>query len=607
MTGKQGRALKRKIVIIFLLIGLVPLSVASALSFFSSQKTLKQVIGEGQRDLAIEVMDKINREMDNAMLLVRNWSTMPAVLTAVVTGRKRTFDELHTAWQTDGLTTNSTATLLKNLQATTQNRFKEIFVTDSRGYVIAATNKTSDFDQGSGDDPPFGEPWWAAAQKKGEHIGDIDYDESAEVYSVDINMNITTADGQSAGVIKAVYNMENIQNMKQNRPFIGALSKGETWYYELINQKGLLLATRESERERILKTGPSVKIPKRVWTNLTNPNWGQDDLTHKNGFILGEQEGEKILVGWSRGSDDSQRANWTVLAYLPVNEAYAPLYPLIKWCLTVSLVALVVILAISLTFANRVVQVLVHREILSQELQVAHDTQMGLLPEAPEVKGLDLAGKCMTANSVGGDYYNYLWLDKAETQLAIVVGDVAGHDMSAAIPAVMFSGMLEYAIQEQTPGAMLCTLNEILCRRLRRTPFITCCIGVIDLVAKTLVWSKAGHPEIYHYRKQTAELVPLPMDSYPLGISPKSQYTDGAIELGIGDMLVFHTDGLAEACNQQEEMYGYLRMEQCVLEIGQDNVSSIGGINRMVADAHRFMENQEQADDITLVIAKVTG
>ena len=607
MTGKQGRALKRKIVVIFLLIGLVPLSLASVLSFLSSQKTLKRVIGEGQRDLAIEVMDKINREMDNAMILVRNWSTIPAVLNAVVTGRKRTFDELHTAWQTDGLTTNATATLLKNLQATTQNRFKEIFITDSRGYVIAATNKTSDFDQGSGDDPPFGEPWWAAARKKGEHIGDIDYDESAKVYSVDINMNLTTADGQSVGVIKAVYNMENIQNIKQNRPFIGALSKGETWYYELINQKGLLLATRESERERILKDGPSVKIPKQVWTHLTNPNEWQDDLTHKNGFTLGEQDGEKILVGWSRGSDDSQRANWTVLAYLPVNEAYAPLYPRVKWFLTVSLVALVVILAISLTLANRVVQVLVHREILSQELQVAHDTQMGLLPEAPEIKELDLAGKCLTANSVGGDYYNYLWLDKAETKLAIVVGDVAGHDMSAAISAVMFSGMLEYAIQEQTPGAMLCTLNEILCRRLRRTPFITCCIGVFDLVAKTLVWSKAGHPEIYHYRKQTAELVSLPMDSYPLGISPKSHYTDDAIELGIGDMLVFHTDGLIEACNQQEEMYGYARMEKCVLEIGQHNVSSIGGINRMVADAHRFMANQEQADDITLVIAKVTG
>ena len=76
MTGKQGRALKRKIVIIFLLIGLVPLSVASMLSFLSSQKTLKQVIGEGQRDLAIEVMDKIMRSLTRPSVLgTEKWTT----------------------------------------------------------------------------------------------------------------------------------------------------------------------------------------------------------------------------------------------------------------------------------------------------------------------------------------------------------------------------------------------------------------------------------------------------------------------------------------------------------------------------------------------------
>jgi sigma-B regulation protein RsbU (phosphoserine phosphatase) len=97
------------------------------------------------------------------------------------------------------------------------------------------------------------------------------------------------------------------------------------------------------------------------------------------------------------------------------------------------------------------------------------------------------------------------------------------------------------------------------------------------------------------------------MDSYPLGISSKTRYTDGTVELSLGDTLIFHTDGLVEACNRQEEMYGYARMEKSVLRSCQDNVSSIGGINRMVGDAHRFMGSQEQADDITLVIAKVTG
>ena len=72
-------------------------------------------------------------------------------------------------------------------------------------------------------------------------------------------------------------------------------------------------------------------------------------------------------------------------------------------------------------------------------------------------------------------------------------------------------------------------------------------------------------------------------------------------------MLTFHTDGLAEACNRQDEMYGYSRMEECMLRIGQDDVSSIDGINRMITEAYQFMEGQEQGDDITLVVAKVTG
>ena len=163
MTGGKGRTLRRKIVVIFLLIGLVPLFAASVPSFLLSQKALKRAIGSAQRDLAVEVMDKVDREIDNARLLVRNWISIPEILEIVIAGGQRLFEELQMEWHRDGLTSSFGALLLKRLQATTQDRFKEIFVTDTRGYVIAATNKTSDFDQGPGDDPPFGEQWWAAA------------------------------------------------------------------------------------------------------------------------------------------------------------------------------------------------------------------------------------------------------------------------------------------------------------------------------------------------------------------------------------------------------------------------------------------------------------
>ena len=95
------------------------------------------------------------------------------------------------------------------------------------------------------------------------------------------------------------------------------------------------------------------------------------------------------------------------------------------------------------------------------------------------------------------------------------------------------------------------------------------------------------------------------MDSYPLGVSSESRYTTRETVLSVGDLLVFYTDGLVEACNEQEEMYGYDRMAEFVLQMARDGVSSVTGIDKMMAEAHRFIGNQEQGDDIAFVVAKV--
>ncbi len=584
MIRNKGKTLKGQIVLMFLLIGLSPLFAASILSFYSSQKTLKQVIGTLEQDLSIEVMDKIDREMENARLLVRNWGRIPEVLEIVLAGGQKPAHELLNSWKHDGLTSTSGAKLLKTLQQTAPNRFEEIFLTDRRGYVVAATNKTSDFDQGPEDDPPSGEPWWVAARTKGEHIGDVDFDESADIYSVDINISIKTDGGQIVGIIKAVYNVENIRNL------IGAVSETDTRHYELINRNGFIVATRETERDRILEDRSSVVLPKAVWTNQT----------HKNGFIVGVKDAEKVLVGWSRGSA------WTVLTYIPLEAAYTPLKQQGRWLMAVSAIAAVIILVIAVVVANRVVSELLGKELMAREIQTAEDMQMGLLPKALDISGLDLAGRCLSANHVGGDYYNYLWLDSDRTKLAIVIADVAGHDMAAAIPAVMFSGMLEFAVKEGTPGAMLCALNRMLCQQPKRTPFITCCVAVIDLAEKQMLWSKAGHPGIYHCRPHTDTVYELASESYPLGVSGKSRYTDEAVSLSEGDLLIFYTDGLTEVLNINEEAYDYDRLEKSILSIGRSGISSVESINRMIDDVRGFIQNREPEDDITLVVAKVT-
>ena len=350
MTG-----IRRKIIIIFLLIGLVPLFSASMLSFFSSQNALKQAIGSSQRDLAIEVMDKIDKEMNYVFVLARNWVNIPQIVHVATAAKQQAPEALLAEWQKNELTENATAVLLKQLRSTTQDRFREIFVTDSRGYVIAATNRTSDFDQGPSDDPPAGEPWWAAAVANAEHWGEVDYDESAGVYAVDIAVRIVS-NGEVIGVLKAVYNMEKIQH------FVDAASKGETWRYELVNRDGLIIATRAEERDSILKEGSTVIIS------------GADHktLSGESGFTTGiDPHGSEVLVGYAqtRGREFGHPA-WMVLSYIPVDEAYLLLREQVQGFVLVSCLAVAVILVVSFTLANRVVSELGHKELLAQELAV---------------------------------------------------------------------------------------------------------------------------------------------------------------------------------------------------------------------------------------------
>ena len=588
LMRNEGRTLKSQIIIMFLLIGLSPLFSASILGFYSTQKTLTQIVGNVERDRAIEAMDKIDREMENIRLLVENWTSFEnrKVLAKTATeGQQKSYDQLFEEWNRDGLTTTPGAEFLNRLQQTNPDQFKEIFLTDLRGYVVAATGKTSDFDQGPGDDPPFGEKWWAEAKEKGEHIGDIDFDESAGVYSVDINMSIKADDDETVGIIKVVYSVENIRDL------IGAV-RGSARQYELINRYGYIVAAPEAERSQILKDTSRVVLPdnKEVWKNRVT----------KNGFAIGETDSEKVLVGWSRGE------MWTVLTYSSLDTAYAPLEQQARWLMGVSAVTTVIILLVALAVGNRVVSEMLGKELMAQEIQTTQSMQMGLLPEPLDIGDLDLAGRCLAANRVGGDYYNYLWMDADQRKLAIVVADVAGHDMSAAIPAVMFSGMLEFAVKEGEPGAMLSALNQSLCQQPKRTPFITCSVAIIDLTEKRMQWSKAGHPDIYHYQKDANTINELVAESYPLGVSQKTTYIDETVTLSEGDLLIFYTDGLPEAVNPSGRVYGYNRLERSIHRAAQGDLSSIETIDQMINDVRGFIDNTEPEDDITVVVAKVT-
>lgn len=241
---------------------------------------------------------------------------------------------------------------------------------------------------------------------------------------------------------------------------------------------------------------------------------------------------------------------------------------------------------------------------MRDELQTAHDMQMGLLPQSsPDLSGFALDGTCIPANSVGGDYYAYRWLDEDKTKLGIVVADVSGKAMEAAVTAVRFNEMLRYECQNRVaPADILDGLNASLEGQIDQATFITCCIAVLDVPTGEVTLASAGHCPPIHLsnRSQFIDLA-----GYPLGIPalvrPQTPYRVVHLTLAPGDRLVLYSDGVVEAQNAKRNFFDDDRFIRC-LERASINQTPTDLIADLVANVKSFIGKARRTDDITLVI-----
>ena len=246
---------------------------------------------------------------------------------------------------------------------------------------------------------------------------------------------------------------------------------------------------------------------------------------------------------------------------------------------------------------------------MEEELDWAREMQMGLLPqEQPQVDGFDMAGRCEPATQVGGDFYTYMWLDHAHTRLAIVAVDVMGHGMQGAVTALRFSETLRYEVRESSDAVkLLAALNTALCGTLKNGEFVGCCAAVLDVVERRLEVAAAGYHPPLHYDASAGTVRELELGNLPLGIKQDAEYAGTSFALGKDDRLLFYSDGVIEAQDDREVLYGEERLQELLLNSAQEGLDSEALLNRLHWDVGRFSASTGQQDDTTSIAVRVTG
>jgi len=262
---------------------------------------------------------------------------------------------------------------------------------------------------------------------------------------------------------------------------------------------------------------------------------------------------------------------------------------------------------------------------LKHDLEIAHRIQAGLLPERPPtVPGVDLAGLCIPAASVGGDYYDFFTVSD---QVDLVLADVSGHNVGAAlVMAATRSVLRAQAMDGHTPAEILARTNQVMGDDLSRaglfitgfyaryappppssTPSGTPPLSSPPSGGKEgggLRYANAGHNLPILYRAASAEIELLDADGIVLGVLPDMPFEEKQTSMSPGDVLVLYTDGITEGQNLAGEQFGEERLYQLIAEIADAPAQVIA--DRILSATRVHGRGVDQYDDISLIVMKVT-
>jgi sigma-B regulation protein RsbU (phosphoserine phosphatase) len=238
---------------------------------------------------------------------------------------------------------------------------------------------------------------------------------------------------------------------------------------------------------------------------------------------------------------------------------------------------------------------------MQEEVRLAARIQTELLPKSgPNIAGYDIVGRTIPAQEVGGDYFDFIPID--DNRMAFCLGDVTGK----GLPASLLMANLQATLRGQTlttgsPKTCLERSNQLLYQSTSPEKFATLFYAILDLQNHQIHYSNAGHDTPYLCCGNAATKR-LKIGGIPLGMLPDFTYEQESVQLEDDSILVAYSDGVTEAMNAQEDMFGEERIAAVIDQHKQAPASEI--IDHLVSAVKTFAAGHPQSDDITVVVMR---
>ncbi len=239
-----------------------------------------------------------------------------------------------------------------------------------------------------------------------------------------------------------------------------------------------------------------------------------------------------------------------------------------------------------------------------RDMEIAQQIQLSLLPDsAPEIFGIDLAGRCISAAHVGGDYYDFF--RRNEHTVDMLIADVSGHSVGAALIMAEVRTLLRAQVNSaHSASSILNILNGQLYEDLTRAElFITMFYAKYNSASGRLSYSNAGHNHPMIHRAGEVSCIELDTEGLIIGVKTSVVFEERSIELISGDVILFYTDGLTEAFDIEGEMFGNSRVCSHLGEVAHLTAREI--LDSLYDTVIEFTGSQTLQDDISMVVLKI--